>query len=373
MSFTHKSFYVLSILALGFCFQFLSPSNATMKNTRSMPTSNPSHQQNKPTVLILTTGGTIAGSTSHQNIEYKAGQTSGQSLIDSVPALKNIASIQVESIAQVGSQDMSDAILRHLALHIQQAEQDPSISGIVITHGTDTMEETAFFLNEVTQPTKPIILTGAMRPPGLTSADGASNLINAVELAIQPEAQNRPVMVMMNDTIFAARSVQKMHTTSLQTFQAPNSGPIGTINNHHINFFYPPFIKTTSPYSIPDQTPFPRVDIIYSHIQMDGDLIHDAIKRGVKGIVLAGVGDGNTSNAALQALKQASDQGIVIVRSSRVGSGFVNRNVEINDDINHFIAASDLNPQKARILLQLLLANHIHEHSAIQKAFTQLN
>ncbi|MDI2113288.1 asparaginase [Commensalibacter nepenthis] len=327
----------------------------------------------KETVLILTTGGTIAGQAqNHQSLGYHAGQTSGEALIASVPALKDHANIQVEAVSQIGSQDMSDAILLDLAHHIQKAEANPKIAGIVITHGTDTMEETAFFLNEVLPHHKPIILVGSMRPAGYASADGNANLIDAVKVATSPLAQNRHVMVIMNDTIFAARSVQKMNTTNLEAFQAPNAGPIGMVNNEHVRFYQPSSSTKIDTLSLPTQAPFPKVDIIYSHVQMDGDLIEDAVKRGTKGIILAGVGDGNTSAVALKALQDAEKKGVIIVRSTRVSSGFVNRNVEVNDDQNHFVVSEDLNPQKSRLLLQILLANHISTPNQIQKIFSKL-
>lgn len=349
----------------------LSTLNAYANTEKNNPMYTASHsaQQENQRILILTTGGTIAGSSTNKKLEYKAGNTKGEDLIASIPALKELATIEVDPVAQIGSQDMSDDILLKLAHRVQTAENNPTIKGIVITHGTDTMEETAFFLDKVLTPKKPVILTGAMRPPNFISADGASNLVNAVKLATKQTAQNRPVMIVMNDTVFDAHSVQKSNTTSLQTFQAPNAGPIGVINNDHIYFYHSANTTKKHIYSLPDTIPFPRVDIIYSHVQMDGELIQDAIKRGAKGIILAGVGDGNTSSLAIQVLKNAAKQGIIIVRSSRTGSGFVNRNVEINDDENHFIAAADLNPQKARILLQLLLANKIHDLNIIQTAF----
>lgn len=357
------------------CFSFLCFTQPLFASTgpSTSGTMTMHHSVNeKATILILTTGGTIAGqANSNKELGYHAGKTTGESLIDSVPTLKNEANIQVTSVAQIGSQDMSDHILLDLAHHIQKAEENPKISGIVITHGTDTMEETAFFLNEVLPHHKPIILVGAMRPTGYASADGNANLIDAVKVAASPLAQNRPVMVVMNDTILDARFVQKMNTTNLEAFQAPNAGPIGIVNTEHVHFFQPAAQKTAA-FPIPARAPFPRVDIIYSHVQMDGGLIEDAVKRGTKGIVLAGVGDGNTSAAALKALQEAQQKGIIIVRSSRVGSGFVNRNVEINDDQNHFVVAEDLNPQKARLLLQILLANKVGIPDQVQKAFSKL-
>ncbi|CAI3929258.1 L-asparaginase/archaeal Glu-tRNAGln amidotransferase subunit D (AnsA) (PDB:1ZQ1) [Commensalibacter communis] len=361
------SFTCLSLI----CFSQSLLAQNTHSESGTTIMQQPIHE--KATVLILTTGGTIAGQAQdHKSLGYHAGQTSGEALIASVPALKDLANIQVEAVSQIGSQDMSDAILLNLLHHIQKAETNPKLAGTVITHGTDTMEETAFFLNEVLPHHKPIILVGAMRPAGYASADGNANLIDAVKVATSPIAKNRPVMIVMNDTIFSARSAQKTNTTNLEAFQAPNAGSIGIVNNEHVRFYLPSFSQETEYLSPPSQAPFPRVDIIYSHVQMDGDLIEDAVKRGTKGIILAGVGDGNTSAAALKALQNAANKGVVIVRSTRVGSGFVNRNVEINDDQNHFVVSEDLNPQKSRLLLQILLANHITTPSQIQTIFSKL-
>ena len=373
MNILPRPLFQFLIIPIGLSLILLSPSYAKTEKDKPMNDIDRVIRPEKKQVLVLTTGGTIAGSATTDKLEYKAGNTKGEDLVASIPALQNMAKIHVDPVAQIGSQDMSDTILLKLAKKVQAAENNPSISGIVITHGTDTMEETAFFLDKLINSKKPIILTGAMRPTNFISSDGASNLVNAVKLATRPEAYHQPVMIVMNDMIYDAHSVQKSHTTSLQTFQSPNTGPIGIINNDHVYFYRTSSNARKHIYAIPEKAPFPRVEIIYSHIQMDGDLIHDAVKRGAKGIILAGVGDGNTSTQAIQALKEVASKGVIVVRSSRTGSGFVNRNVEVNDDANKFIAAADLNPQKARILLQLILANKINELDTIQQLFYEMN
>ena len=373
MNILPRPLFQFLIIPVGLSLILLSPSYAKTEKDKPMNDIDRVIRPEKKQVLVLTTGGTIAGSATTDKLEYKAGNTKGEDLVASIPDLQNMAKIHVDPVAQIGSQDMSDTILLKLAKKVQAAENNPSISGIVITHGTDTMEETAFFLDKLINSKKPIILTGAMRPTNSISSDGASNLINAVKLATRPEAYHQPVMIVMNDMIYDAHSVQKNHTTSLQTFQSPNTGPIGIINNDHVYFYRTSSNARKHIYAIPKKAPFPRVEIIYSHIQMDGDLIHDAVKRGAKGIILAGVGDGNTSTQAIQALQEVASKGVIVVRSSRTGSGFVNRNVEVNDDANKFIAAADLNPQKARILLQLILANKINELDTIQQLFYEMN
>ncbi|CAK7192553.1 putative L-asparaginase [Commensalibacter sp. Nvir] len=357
-----------SITLVTYAFHLAKAQPASSIPSKSMTYSHP----NKVNVLVLTTGGTIAGKENKQGLDYRAGQTSGEDLVASVPALKKEANLTVKAVAQIGSQDMNDKVIVDLAKEIKKAESDPKVSGIVITHGTDTMEETAFFLNQVLPHRKPIVLVGSMRPADAVSADGAGNLLDAVRVAANPEARNRPVMIVMNNDIISAQFAQKTNSTSVQTFKAPLSGPIGTISNNHVYFFSPPPMETKAAFAIPSKIPFPRVDIIYSHIQMDSGLIEDSVKRGARGIILAGVGNGNTSAEAISALEKASKKGVIVVRSTRVGNGFVNRNVEVNDDTYNFVVSEYLNPQKSRILLQILLANAVNTTQEIQKQFSKL-
>lgn len=323
-----------------------------------------------PHITVLTTGGTIAGQASGSSaIGYQAGQLSGSDLIAAVPGLDKLAVLSVEKISQVGSQDINDKIWFDLAKRIKELFDNNEADGVVITHGTDTMEETAFFLSLVLSPDKPVVLVGSMRPSTAVSADGPENLYEAVEVAASPKARGRGVMVVLNDTIHAPRAVTKTNTTSVQTFVSPNGGPEGYVDPASIRFTSPVVAPAHAPYALPANPPLPRVDIIYAHANMDAALIDDAVKGGAKGIVLAGVGDGNGSQAAVEALGNAVKQGVVVVRASRTGSGFVNRNVEVNDDKLGFVVSLDLNPQKARVLCQLLIANGVTKSSDVQAAF----
>ena len=331
----------------------------------------PSVAPGLPRIIVLATGGTIAGQASNRAaIGYDAGKVSGAALVAAVPGLDKIAVISAEQISSIGSQDMNDGVWFTLAHRIGEIFAKNEADGVVITHGTDTMEETAFFLNAVIAPSKPVVLVGSMRPSTATSADGPENLYEAVEVAASPQAAGRGVMVVLNDTILAARSVQKSNTTSVQTFVAPNGGELGFVDPSSIRFLTPPPAGNASrSYALPSAPPLPRVDIIYAHANMDAALIDDAVKGGAKGLVLAGVGDGNASQAAIDALAKAAQQGVVVVRASRTGSGFVNRNVEVNDDKLGFAVSLDLNPQKARVLCQLLIANGITNSQRVQEAF----
>ena len=273
--------------------------------------------------------------------------------------------VDVETLMMVDSLEMTDAQRAMIVRACRECEE----SQIVITHGTDTMEETAFFLDNIFDTDIPIVLVGSMRPSTAIGADGPANLYEAVKVASSPQSKGRGVLVVLNDTIQGARWTQKTNTTSVETFESPNAGPVGFVDTATVRYLAPAFPIKKAGLKLPASAPLPRVDIIYAHANMDGAPIEDAVKRGAKGIVLAGVGDGNTSKEAIDALAQAAKQGVLVVRSARVGSGFVNRNVEVNDDTLGFVVSYDLNPQKARILTQLLIANGVNDAQAAQKAF----
>jgi L-asparaginase len=248
------------------------------------------------------------------------------------------------------------------------------VDGVVITHGTDTMEETAYFLSLVVKSDKPVVLVGSMRPATAISADGPANLYNAVSLAASAEARGRGPLVVLNDDIHYAHEAQKTNTTELDTFKSPNRGRAGVMNTGKVEFFSENTTRhtTKSEFSVDGKTPadLPRVEIIYSYENLGPEMIDDLVKEGVKGIVLAGVGDGNSTDAAIAALSAAAKKGVAVVRSSRVGSGLVVRNVEVNDDKLGFMAAMELSPQKARILLMLALMN-TSDPAKLQQFFMQ--
>lgn len=325
--------------------------------------------QNLPRILVLATGGTIASTSDPRSaIGYNAGGITGDQLLASVPGLDKIASIKAEQISNVGSQDMNGKIWYQLATRIKQAIDRNEVDGIVITHGTDTMEETGFFLDHVLSTSKPVVLVGSMRPGGSTSADGPMNLYEAAEVAASPQSVNRGVLMVMNDTINSPRWATKTNTTSVQTFQNPNAGPLGYVDAASIRYLSPAPTSHRKALELPSGG-LPRVDIVYAHADMDATQIQDAVQHDAKGIVLAGVGDGNASKAALDAMEAAARKGIVVVRSTRVSSGFVNRNVEVPDDKSGFVASYDLNPQKSCVLAQLLIANGVTSPDKVQKAF----
>jgi len=315
-------------------------------------------QAKKPNVVILATGGTIAGAAATAT---QAGYTSGAVTIDAmlaaVPGIKDLANIKGEQISNVGSQDMSFDIMLGLAKRINELLAKGDVDGIVVTHGTDTMEETAFFLNLVVKSDKPVVMVGSMRPSTAVSADGPLNLYNAVGVAIDPNAKGRGVLVMMNDWIHAAHSLTKTSTTAIQTFMSPLRGVVGIASYGKNDFYNTPVWKhtTQSEFNIANVTKLPRVDIVFACVDTPPDLIDASVANGAKGIVIAGVGNGNLNKASLDAAASAVKKGVVVVRSTRVATGSVGRNVEVNDDQLGFVASDELNPQKSRILLSLAL------------------
>jgi L-asparaginase len=312
----------------------------------------------KKNIVILATGGTIAGAAaSGTQAAYTSGAVTIDAMIAAVPGIKDMANIKGEQISNVGSQDMSFAIMLKLAKRINELVKSSDVDGVVITHGTDTMEETAFFLNLVVKGDKPVVMVGSMRPSTAVSADGPLNLYNAVGVAVDPNARGRGVLVVMNDWIHAAHSLTKTSTTAIQTFMSPLRGIVGVANYGKNDFYNTPTWKHTSgsEFDISNVDKLPRVDIVFACADMPADLIDASVTNGAKGIVIAGVGNGNMNKAALEAAANAVKKGVVVVRSTRVPTGSVGRNVEVNDDELGFIASDELNPQKSRLLLALAL------------------
>src|SRR5271170_1543319 len=311
-----------------------------------------------PNVVILATGGTIAGAASTgTQAAYTSGAVTIDTMLAAVPGIRDLADIKGEKISNVGSQDITLDIMLTLAKRINVLLAQNDVDGIVVTHGTDTMEETAYLLNLVVKSEKPVVLVGSMRPSTAVSADGPLNLYEGVAVAGDPNARSRGVLVVMNDWIHAAHSLTKTSTTAVQTFMSPLRGLVGVSSYGKNDFYNTPSWKNTvtSEFDISGVTKLPRVDILYADVDMPPDLIDASVANGAKGIVIAGVGNGNMNKASLEAARRAAAKGVVIVRSTRVATGSVGRNVEVNDDEMNFVASDELNPQKARILLMLAL------------------
>ncbi|MBL6664469.1 MAG: type II asparaginase [Rickettsiales bacterium] len=326
----------------------------------------------KKNIHIIATGGTIAGSSdSSTSSNYASGQVDISTIIKSIPDINTLANINAEQIFQVGSQDMNDELLLKLAQRVDDIISKYSTDAVVITHGTDTIEETAYFLNLVIKTKKPIILVGSMRPSTALSADGSLNLYNAVALAASRDAKGQGVLISMNDTIYNARNARKSHTTNVAAFVDDNAGKVGQVYFGDVDITTQTLKKHThnSAFTVSKIKNLPKVDIIYAHSGFDSNVIDYYINSGSKAIILAGVGDGNADQKTINALAKAAEAGVYIIRSSRVFGGKIIRNSEINDDKLTFITANNLTPQKARILAKVALSNNVKDHQELQNIF----
>lgn len=329
------------------------------------------HKQGLPHIKILATGGTIAGSAASAGklTGYTAGALSVQSLIDAVPQLTEIAAVSSEQLANIDSCNITSDLWFKLAARCNELMADESVDGIVITHGTDTLEETAYFLNLTVKGSKPLVLTGAMRPATAISADGPLDLLNAVKTAACREADGQGVMIVMNDIIMAARYATKTSAFKVEAFQAQPYGQLGTIAGGKVYFEAQVKKRHTeqSAFAGKNYDILPRVDIIYTHCDDDGVLIEAAVKAGAQGLVYAGSGMGSIHCGAENALLKAVQRGAAVVRSTRISEGRVLAANHKWDEAG-FISGGNLNPQKARILLQLALTC-THEPRKIQEFF----
>ncbi len=315
-----------------------------------------------PLVWVLATGGTISGRgpTSTSLSDYKSGVLLGEELVSAVPEIRQVATVKVEQIANLASTDITIAHWLTLANRINEIfDRDPAARGVVVTHGTNTLEETAYFLNLTVKHDRPVVLVGSMRPASAISADGPLNLLNAVRTALSPEARGKGVLVVLNDEINGARDVTKTNTYRVETFRSPELGLLGYVDADTVAFYRASLRRHTSrsEFDVKGIASLPQVDILYSYVQPSTVMAQALVTAGARGIVLAGTGAGNVSSAEHEALKsllaRPQNERPVLVRSSRTGNGRVIANKA--DDAGGMVAGDNLNPQKARILLMLAL------------------
>ncbi|AXH10786.1 asparaginase II [Malaciobacter halophilus] len=327
----------------------------------------------KPNITILATGGTIAGAgESSIKSSYSAGAVTVDKLISAVPSIKDLANIKGEQISNIGSQEMNDKVWIKLAKRVNTLLKKDDVDGVVITHGTDTMESTSYFLNLTVKSKKPIVFVGAMRSGSSMSADGPMNIYNAVNVAIDKQSIGKGVVVVMNDEIHSAREVTKVNTSNVNAFASPNTGKLGTVYYGNVHYYMNSTRKHTynSEFDIEKIDSLPRVDILYAHANDSDIFANAAVKAGAKGIIHAGMGNGNLYPSTQEALGKAVKKGVVVARTSRVGSGRTNLHGEVNDEKYGFIATDNLNAQKARILLMLGLTK-TNDKKQLQELFFQ--
>lgn len=316
--------------------------------------------QNPPRIIVLSTGGTIAGQQPDKDkAGYVAAKVPIDELLKNIPSIKQKATVTGEQIAAIGSYDMTISIWLQLAKRINTIFANNEAEGIVITHGTDTQEETAYFLSLTVKSEKPVVLTGSMRPATAISGDGSKNLYDAIVVAADAGSKGRSVLLCFNEQVFEARDVVKIHTTNVNAFGAPNAGAIGTVYDSKVTYNTPATPKPVGfkPFDISSLDALPLVEIVYAYADASNTAINALINANVSGIIIAGTGNGSFNVAILESVKTAVNKNIIVVRSSRVVAGKVaTQYVGTFDDSKlGTIASQQFNPQKARILLMLAL------------------
>jgi glutamin-(asparagin-)ase len=310
-------------------------------------------------VVILATGGTIAGAGAGAaaSATYQAAKVPVDKLVAGIPELKDAANVRGEQVFQIASESFTNDHLVQLGKRVAALAKQDEVDGIVITHGTDTMEETAYFLNLVIRSDKPIVLVGSMRPGTAMSADGMLNLYNAVVLAASKDARGKGVLVSMSDEIHTARDVTKAVNIKTDAFQSP-WGPLGMVVEGKAYWFRLPAKRHTaqSEFDIERIGQLEPVEVVYGYGNMSNAAYQTFAANGAKAIIHAGTGNGSVANRIVPTLNELRGKGVHIIRSARVTSGgFVVRNAEQPDDKYDWIVAHDLNPQKARILAAVAL------------------
>lgn len=329
-----------------------------------------------PKIVILGTGGTIVSSGDDPLMltGYRIKGLNVETLLCAVPELQYFARIEAHQIANIDSSSMTFSIWLELGRAIEKAAADPDTAGIVVTHGTDTMEETAWFTHLTAKTQKPIVFTGAMRPATALSADGPLNLLNAVRIAADPKAAGRGVLVALNDVILSARDAMKISPTNAAAFGPNVQGPLGLIAGAEILWLGRPerAFGSETPFSIPKLAALeiPRVDIVYSHADDDGVMVRAACDAGARAIVHAGTGNGSIHCCTDEALADAADAGVLIIRASRVTTGAVTTGLA-EWQKRGYVPAGTLTPQKARVLAQLVVAEYGQVQSALAEAFSK--
>ena len=318
-------------------------------------------------ILVLATGGTIAGQAGDAvRHDYRPGQLGIGELLARVEALGIPAQLTGKQIANIGSEDMSPAIWSALHAEAAAAMADPQCDGVITTHGTDTVEETAFLFDLTLPTTKPVVFVGAMRPADAVGYDGLRNFANALQVMRSSQAAGRGVMVVMGDKVIAARDVRKARTRGLDAFDGFPRPSIALVTPSALEWFGAPWrVEEEARFACSDN--LPDVPILYVHAGMTPDYVDRLVSANSRGIVVAGLGEGNMPDPVRQTLAGRAAEGIVVVRSSRLDEGLVDREPE--DVANRFAAARALGPPKARILLQLLIASGITDPAAIQREY----
>ena len=330
-------------------------------------------QAAKPNVVILATGGTIAGAgaSSINSATYAAAKVPVDKLLAGLPELATIANVRGEQVAQIASESFNNETLMKLGKRVSALVKQADVDGIVVTHGTDTLEETAYFLSLVIRTSKPIVVVGSMRPGSALSADGALNLYGAVSVAASKDAAGKGVLVTMNDEINSGRDVVKLVNIKTEAFKS-QWGPLGMVVEGNNYWFRAPVKRHTaqSEFNIDDFETLAAVEIVYGYGNISTVAAEAVGKSGIKAIIHAGTGNGSVASVMVPTLQGIRTSGVQVIRSSRVPAGFLLRNAEQPDDKYDWVVAHDLNPQKARILAAVALTKTT-DSKELQRIFWQ--
>lgn len=328
-------------------------------------------QVRKPNLVIIATGGTIAGAgASSANISaYQSAVVGVDKLIAAVPEIKDVASVRGEQLFQIGSESFNNERWLKLAHRVSDLLKSEDVDGIVITHGTDTLEETAYLLNLTLKSEKPVVLVGSMRPSTALSADGPLNLYNAVVVAANDKAAGKGTLVVMNDEIHSARDVTKASSVKVEAFKSLY-GPIGMVVEGQPRFYRAPIRPHTmqTEFDIDKIQSLPEVNIVYTHGNMNRIPLDAYVESGSKALIWAAFGNGSMPDYMSDAVKEARSKGVHIVRTTRTGAGAIVRNGEVNDDENDYVVVDDQSPAKARLLMALAMTQ-TNDTKELQKIF----
>lgn len=326
----------------------------------------------KPGIALLSLGGTLV-STAIRTTDPFYGRPSLDisHVLASLPAMEELATLQHETLVNVTSQEITHDVLLSLGKRIQQLVADPHVDGIVVTQGTNTLEEVAYFVHLIAQTEKPIVFTGAMRPANAIGQDGTRNLYNAIRLASSAEAAGKGVLITFNDSIISARDAAKLNATGTANFLGNTFAALGYLHGGRPYFQRTPLKRHTSrsEFCVNTLTHFPRVCILYGHLGIDPAFVRGFIKQGIQGIVSAGMGEGYQPLTTTHALADAAKQGITVVRCARTGQGTVHYDAH-TDETYGFVPGDSLTPQKAYILLSIAL-NKTKQRHDLQRIFSE--
>ncbi len=311
----------------------------------------------KPRIALISTGGTIAGKASSRSetLDYTPGVLQGAEMADAIPEVRDVAELDITQFSNKSSAEFDSADWVALSALVREKSSAADIDGIVVTHGTSTLEESAAFLQFTTRTPKPIVLVGSMRPSTSISADGPLNLLQAVSVAASASARDRGILVVMNDRIHAGIYVSKTHTTAVDTFQAHEQGAVGYMLGIQGRFYFEPSLPSGLPrFEVPPMARLPKVELLYSHTGDDGELPELLLQRGCEGLVLAASGNGSLSSAAARKADALTERGIPVVVSSYTGAGIVTRTSR-----HKALVSGVYSPLKSRILLSLLIQDRV--------------